>query len=108
MDILKNKWVMGGAGGVLIVVLCYYLWNSAGDSALLTTAEGTSPLSQEILTTLGELHTIKLDAAVFKDPVFVSLNDFASTIPPQQAGRRNPFAPVGGSSAPSSGPTTTQ
>ena len=29
------------------------------------------------------------------DPVFASLTDFGVTIPPQNAGRRNPFAPVG-------------
>ena len=96
MDILKNKWAAGGIAGALVLVLGYYLWSGAGSSALLTTTEGTSPLSQEILTTLGQLHTIKLDSSVFTDPVFVSLNDFSAVIPPQNAGRRNPFAPVGG------------
>ena len=95
MDILKNKWVTGSAGAVVVLALAYYAWTSSGSSALLTTSEGTSPLSQEILTTLGQLHTIRLDAAVFTDPVFTSLSDFGVTIPPQQAGRRNPFAPVG-------------
>lgn len=95
MNILKNKWLMGGVAGALVLALGYYLWSTAGSSALLTTTEGTSPLSQEILTTLGQLHTIKLDSAVFRDPVFVSLSDFSATIPPQTAGRRNPFAPVG-------------
>lgn len=98
MDIVKNKWVIGGIGAVVVLGLSYYLWSSAGSSALLTSsADGASPLSQEILTTLGQLHTIRLDASVFTDPVFVSLNDFSTTIPPQQAGRRNPFAPVGAS-----------
>lgn len=96
MDILKNKQVVGGVAVVLVLALSYYLWTSSGStSALLTSTEGSSPLSQEILTTLGQLHTIRLDSSVFSDPVFVSLNDFSETIPPQQAGRRNPFAPVG-------------
>jgi len=95
MDILKNKFVVGGVGAVLILTLAYYLWTSAGNSALLTTNDGTSPLSQEILITLGQLHTIRLDPAIFTDPVFASLTDFGVTIPPQNAGRRNPFAPVG-------------
>ena len=95
MDILKNKWVTGGVAGVLVLALVYYGWASAGNSAVLTSSEGTSPLSQEILTTLGQLRTIRLDPAVFTDPVFTSLTDFGVTIPPQQAGRRNPFAPVG-------------
>ena len=95
MDILKNKFVVGGVGAVLILTLAYYLWTSAENSALLTTNDGTSPLSQEILLTLGQLHTIRLDPAIFTDPVFASLTDFGVTIPPQNAGRRNPFAPVG-------------
>jgi len=95
MDILKNKFVVGGVGAVLVLTLAYYLWTSAENSALLTTNDGTSPLSQEILLTLGQLHTIRLDPAIFTDPVFASLTDFGVTIPPQNAGRRNPFAPVG-------------
>lgn len=98
MDILKNKFVTGGIAGVVVLALGYYLWTSGGDSSLLTTTESTSPLSQEILVTLGQLQTITLDPAVFTDPVFVSLNNFSSVIPPQQAGRRNPFAPIGGPS----------
>ncbi len=95
MNILKNKFVLGGIGAVLLLTLVYYVWTSAENGALLTTTDGTSPLSQEILITLGQLHTIRLDPAVFTDPVFASLSDFGVTIPPQQAGRRNPFAPVG-------------
>ena len=95
MDILKNKFVVGSIAGVLVLTLIYYVWTSAENSAFLTMTEGTSPLSQEILTTLGQLHTIRLDSAVFNDPVFISLSDFGVTIPPQQTGRRNPFAPVG-------------
>ena len=95
MDILKNKFVAGGIGLVLILTLVYYVWTSSENSAILTTNDGTSPLSQEILLTLGQLHTIRLDPAIFTDPVFASLTDFGVTIPPQNAGRRNPFAPVG-------------
>ena len=95
MDILKNKFVVGGVGAVLVLTLAYYLWTSAENSALLTTNDGTSPPSQEILLTLGQLPTIRLDPAILTDPVFASLTDFGVTIPPQNAGRRNPFAPVG-------------
>lgn len=96
MDILKNKMVMGGLAAVAVLALGYYLWTSTSSTPLLTnSADTTSPLSQDILATLGQLHTIRLDPSVFTDPVFVSLTDFGVTIPPQTAGRRNPFAPVG-------------
>lgn len=65
--------------------------------------ETTSPVSQEILATLGNLRTIKLDNSIFSDPLFISLSDFGVNIPPAAAGRRNPFAPVG-----QNGPTPTQ
>jgi hypothetical protein len=101
MNILKNKLVMGGSAAILVLALGYYFWNTAGQGPLLSGGEesGTSPLSQEILTTLSQLHTITLDPKLFSDPSFVSLTDFGVTIPPQNAGRRNPFAPVGGSEA---------
>lgn len=106
MDILKNKYVLGGIAGFAVLCLAYYLWQSSGSTPLLSDNQGASPLSQELLTTLGKLHTIKLDPTVFSDPVFVSLTDFGVIIPPQAAGRRNPFAPVGAVIAPLS--TTTQ
>ncbi len=95
-NLLKNKTVMGGVVAAIILGLVYYVWSSQGAAPLLTdTSAGTSPASQEILTTLGQLRTIKLDPSLFSDPVFMSLSDFGVTIPPQNAGRRNPFEPVG-------------
>ncbi len=77
--------------------LLYYFYSSSGSSTeLLTNTSATqSPISQEVLTTLGNLRTIKLDSSIFNDPLFASLSDFGVTIPPAAAGRRNPFAPVG-------------
>lgn len=96
MSILHNKLFSAGIVIVLVAALGYYVWSSGGESALLTTGgESTSPLSQEILTTLSQLHTLRLEPAIFTDPTFVSLTDFGVTIPPQNAGRRNPFAPLG-------------
>ncbi|OGC86308.1 hypothetical protein A3D70_00395 [Candidatus Adlerbacteria bacterium RIFCSPHIGHO2_02_FULL_54_18] len=96
MNILKNKQVIGAAAVVLLCGLVYYFWGTGGVSPLLTsTAEPTSPLSEEILATLSNLNTIRLDPSIFKDPVFISLTDFGVTIPAEQTGRRNPFAPVG-------------
>ena len=94
MDFLKNKFVTTGIMIAVVVGLGYYVWTSSSSSPLLTTAGETSPLSENILTTLTQLNTITLDDALFKDPVFQSLSDFGVTIPCQDAGRNNPFAPV--------------
>ena len=92
MNLLKNSKVIGGAVIALAALLLYYFY-SQGSAPLLSTAEGTpSPLSQDLLSTLQNLHTIKLDTSIFKDPAYQSLTDFGVSIPPQAAGRRNPFA----------------
>ena len=96
MSILKNKTLMGALVVVLVAALGYYLYSSSGaGEPLSSSATGTSPVSQEILTTLSQLQSVQLDPSLFSDPLFTSLSDFGVTIPPQQAGRRNPFASIG-------------
>ncbi len=103
MALIKKNMVLIG---VLVVVagLLYYFFMSSGSGELLTSSQDSElPVSQEILATLGNLRTIKLDNSIFSDPLFISLSDFGVSIPPAAAGRRNPFAPVG-----QNGPTPTQ
>lgn len=101
----KNK-VAIGLGIVAVLGLWYYFTNFTGGSAPLTAAPADeTSISGSLLVTLNSLHTLRLDEAIFKDPAFVSLSDFGVAIPPQDAGRRNPFAPVGQGSAP---PASTQ
>jgi amino acid permease len=90
----------------VIIVLCvavvaFYIYSayfSAPAAPLLSTAD-QSPASQSLLLTLTSLQSIKLDPAIFSDPVFQSLTDFGVTIPPQTPGRSDPFAPPGTSIA---------
>lgn len=103
LALIKKNMVLIGvvvvAGGLL-----YYFFMSSGSGELLTSSEDSElPVSQELLSTLGNLRTIKLDNSIFSDPLFISLSDFGVSIPPAAAGRRNPFAPVG-----QSGPAPTQ
>lgn len=99
MEFLKNNMVLlGGVFAVGGLVWIYFVFFSGGSSEeLLSQGEVASPVSQELLVTLSNLRTIKLDETVFEDPVFMSLSDFGVTIPPEPVGRRNPFAPVGAS-----------
>lgn len=76
----------------LWVYMTYF--SDAGSDATLTADHGASPLPPDILLTLSTLHTLTLDSSLFSDPVFSSLTDFGVAIPPQNAGRRNPFAPL--------------
>lgn len=107
LALIKKNIVIIGIVLAAAAVL-YYFYSSGGSSALLTSsAEQESPVSQEVLETLGNLRSIKLDNSIFSDPLFISLSDFGVNIPPAAAGRRNPFAPVGqGNSAPASASST--
>lgn len=96
-------------GVVVAAAAALYYFASSGSSPLLTSsADVESPVSQEVLMTLGNLRTIKLDNSIFSDPLFKSLSDFGVSIPPAAAGRRNPFAPVGQGGSVRTATTTTQ
>lgn len=96
MQFLKqNTLAIGGGIVLLLAVGVYFMYFSGGgSSAPLTTTDEVSPVSKNILVTIQNLHTIKLDNTIFTDPSFVSLTDFGVTIPPQPVGRRNPFIPL--------------
>ena len=93
--IKDNKMYIGIVVLALAGLWVYMTYFSGSSSApALTSDQDTSPLSQDVLVTLNSLQTIKLNKAIFSDPVFVSLTDYGVTIPPQNAGRQNPFAPL--------------
>jgi hypothetical protein len=98
MDFLnKNKTIIGVGIALLLVVYVYFTYFSGSSSApTLTTTDTTSTVSQNLLVTLQNLHTIKLDNTIFTNPVFISLTDFGVTIPLENVGRRNPFLPLQG------------
>lgn len=104
IEFLKaNRTVIGGVIVAVLGLYSYFTYFSGSSSAVISSDEAVSPASQQLLLTLGRLNTIKLDESIFADAVFLSLSDFGVTIPPENIGRRNPFAPVGASSG-----TTTQ
>ncbi len=95
--IKQNKWLAAGVGVVVLALLYYFFFLSGPTSAPLASPTGNdSPVTQNLLVTLSSLHTIKLNGAIFADPVFISLTDFGVVIPTQNVGRRNPFAPLSG------------
>lgn len=91
-------------GGLLLVVGGWWYYTtfvagSAGSSDLLTSSSADAPLEgAKLVSALGQLQGVKLDDAIFKNPVFHTLVDFGIEIPPQPIGRPNPFAPLPGGS----------
>jgi len=97
-NFIKNNMslVLGIAGIVLaLVVYLNFFSGSTSEALLASTGDAQSPISQELLLTLSNLHTIKLDNSIFTDPIFMSLTSFGVELPPENVGRRNPFLPIG-------------
>ena len=95
----QNKWAIGG-GAVCILAagLIYYYYFTGGTSADGLTSSPTQSQTSgaDLLTALGNLRAVKLDSAIFQNPVFQSLSDFGIDIPTQPVGRPNPFDPLSG------------
>ncbi len=94
--LIDNKIGVGIAAGVLILVAAYLAFFRGGNEALLESSTTVSPVSRELLVTLGDLRTVVLDDVVFTSQQFGSLVDFGVEIPLQPVGRTNPFEPLGG------------
>lgn len=97
----NNKIILLTLLGVVSFAGYHYFFkkdNVSGDSTLVTdTYENASEedvVGREFLITLSKLKSLNLDGSIFKDPVFVSLNDFSNPIIPQEVGRNNPFSPL--------------
>jgi hypothetical protein len=98
MDFIKKNMILVlGILGIILALVVYlnFFSGSASDALLASTADNTSPVSQDLLVTLSNLHTIRLDNSIFSDPLFQSLTSFGVELPPENVGRRNPFLPVG-------------
>jgi len=71
---------------------------SGEEGNVLTVLEPEGPgaaVERELLSTLLELRSLRLNEGIFNDPVFHSLRDFGQPLTPQPIGRNNPFAPIG-------------
>lgn len=108
---LKNKNVAISLGVAVVLIGGYLMFFGGGEDTNPLTVTSTPSTEQqtigrELLVTLRELRSLKLNGELFNDPVFHSLRDFSVALPLQEAGRRNPFAPLGSdASAPApSGP----
>jgi len=90
-------------GGIIVVLLAGYVYFAyfAGSSAPTLSSSDTAntALSQNLLVTLQNLQTIKLDDSIFSDPAFISLTDFGVTISPEAVGNPDPFLPLTGTAA---------
>lgn len=78
---------------MLLGALVYFMFFAGPGEAPALVQSTTNNVSRDLVVTLSNLSTIRLDDSIFTDPVFLSLSDFGVQIPLQNVGRRNPFAP---------------
>lgn len=107
--VLKNKKVLMLIAGFAIVAGALLIFGGSASPAAPSSpaapylsvapspeANADAALGGDLLAALALLRTIQLDTSVFTDPIFKNLSDWGKKIAPQPAGRRNPFAPLGG------------
>ncbi len=99
MDFLKQY--QTAIGFVILVALLFagYQFFFAGETGSVVSVSETSMATpdQDLVALLFELRSIRLDSALFENPLFTSLQDFGQDLVPEPIGRENPFAPLGAS-----------
>lgn len=81
---------------ILIVGYVYFSRGRDNDSLLQTRVKTADEvIGKDLLLSLLKLKTLKLDDSLFRDPVFLSLQDWTIELVPQPVGRNNPFLPLG-------------
>lgn len=86
---------------LLIGVLIYFYTLGSPNDSMINSIDQTAAIGDEqtqiaaarILALLNEMSVLKIDKAVFSDPLYSRLLDHTVAIPPQNIGRANPFAP---------------
>ncbi len=110
----QSTWSIGKLTlGALFVVAAVALYNfssnpvDAADNAVTATSTTSSNvIDKGLLAILDRIDSIRLDAAIFDDIAFTSLQDFTVTLIPQPTGRVNPFAPFNATSPTTAKPAT--
>lgn len=106
MGKIKNIIILIVVGVVLFLVYNYF-FKAPADVGLLVSSSSISnvsdtkgnsnfPVSDDFLTLLLSVKSIKLDDTIFSDNAFNTLRDSSITLVPDgNEGRPNPFAPLG-------------
>ena len=108
----KNIIIFIVAGIALVLIYIFFIKNGGEEPALVSTSPDgeVSPTStavneessQNFLSVLLSVKSIKLDDKIFTDEAFINLHDSSITlIPDGTEGRVNPFAPIGSDTTPS-------
>ena len=97
----SSKKTVISAGVIVILLAAIYLFskNTPVSSDKLLQPQATpeaNAASSRILNLRRQIESLKIDTALFKDPAYMSLQDYTVEIPEISVGRPNPFAPIPG------------
>ena len=88
-------------GAIVIVGFIFIFWYMGGDktdtgSLLESQTAETDAVGSRVLALLNQIQSLKIDNTLFTGAAYQTLVDFSVTIPEQNVGRPNPFAPLPG------------
>jgi hypothetical protein len=91
---------------IVVVAIGYYLYSSGDsevavdqDSSLVTQSADfgeTQIVGARVLSLLNQISSLNIDDSIFQSAAYKSLVDYTISIPEQNVGRQNPFAPLPG------------
>ena len=84
---------------LIVAVVAYFIYSgssTAGSSTIQANTDATGQLGQQVLSLLNQVNSLQMNTALFTSQAYTSLKDFSVTIPTQNIGRANPFAPLPG------------
>jgi hypothetical protein len=94
----KTK-ILYGAGGIVLLGVFYYfffVYNGATQSAVESRSGGATAAESQFISLVGKIDPITFDTSILTNTRFVHLEDIRTTIIPEPAGRKDPFAPFAG------------
>lgn len=80
------------------LALFYFMGGSTPDDGSLLSSDstGNKQVGSKVLSLLNQIESLKIDTSIFTSAAYQTLVDYSVTIPPQNVGRPNPFAPLPG------------
>lgn len=94
----KSYIIIGAIFIVGFLLIFYYMGGKGESGSLLESGVDTqnSEVGTRVLALLNQIQSLKIDDSLFAGAAYQTLIDFSVTIPEQDVGRPNPFAPLPG------------
>lgn len=89
----KNTIIAIAVGIGLLLAAAYFLFVRTPSDAVVTETQPTSPAELTFVNLASQLEPLGFDRTILTDPRFTALIDIHTAVIPEQAGRRDPFAP---------------